>query len=139
MGKATIGKATIGKGSMKIILDFENNVPIYEQIETQIKRQILNGSLKSGEALPSIRILAKELKIGIITAKRAYDDLINQGYAYSVQGKGVYVSGIAKDVAIKHSSEEIVKSVKKAIVIAKASGISKEDFIAQIEAHWTEV
>lgn len=81
---------------MHVIIAYDSGEPIYEQIKKQIRGQILSGKLKEGEALPSIRTVAKELSVGIITAKRAYDDLIAEGFLYSVQGKGVFVSSGGK-------------------------------------------
>ena len=73
---------------MEIIIRNTVNQPIYEQIYTQLKNQIIAGTLQPGEALPSIRALAKDLKISVITTKRAYDELEAQGFLYTVAGKG---------------------------------------------------
>ena len=78
---------------MDILISNDSPVKLYEQIENQIKNQILNGSLKSGEMLPSIRMLAKELKVSIITTKRAYEELEKEGFIETVVGKGTFVSG----------------------------------------------
>lgn len=98
---------------MHVIIAYETGEPIYEQIKSQIRSEILRGSLKTGEMLPSIRTLAKELKIGIITAKRAYDDLCAEGFLYSVQGKGVFVaeigSGTAEDYATTFLKEKFTE------------------------------
>ena len=74
---------------MKLVINANGEQPIYEQIKLQIKEQITSGELVAGTMLPSIRMLAKELKIGIITAKRAYDDLTEEGFTVSVAGKGL--------------------------------------------------
>ena len=78
---------------MHIILSPLSGAPIYEQIERQIVSAITCGELLQGSALPSIRLMAKELGVGIITVKRAYDDLCADGWCYSLKGKGVFVSG----------------------------------------------
>ena len=83
---------------MNIILSNSSGVPIYEQIEEQIKSQIMTGDLKEGDALPSMRVLAKDLKISIITTKRAYEDLERDGFIESVTGKGSFVKGINSDM-----------------------------------------
>lgn len=83
---------------MNIIISNSSGVPIYEQIEEQIKTQIMAGSLSAGDALPSMRMLAKELKISIITTKRAYEDLERDGYISSVQGKGCFVNAMNSDL-----------------------------------------
>ncbi len=77
---------------MNIIISNAVNRPIYEQITTQIKGAIVSGELKEGDALPSIRALAKDLRISVITTKRAYDDLERDGYIYTVAGKGCFVA-----------------------------------------------
>ena len=83
---------------MDILISNSSGVPLYEQIEEQIKRQIMTGELQEGDALPSMRILAKELKISIITTKRAYEDLERDGFIESVTGKGSFVKGINSDI-----------------------------------------
>ena len=110
---------------MRILLDFENG-PIYEQIKGQIKEQILSGSLAPNSMLPSIRTLAKELKVGIITAKRAYDELTLEGFTYAVQGKGVFVANITREKIDEISYCEIEKSLRQAVQTAKLNNLSKE-------------
>ena len=83
---------------MDIIISNSSGVPIYEQIEEQIKGLIMTGELAAGDALPSMRILAKELKISVITTKRAYEDLERDGYIESVVGKGSFVKGINNEM-----------------------------------------
>lgn len=83
---------------MDIIISNNSGVPLYEQIEEQIKTQIMTGDLIEGDALPSMRILAKELKISIITTKRAYEDLERDGFIYTITGKGSFVKGINSDI-----------------------------------------
>lgn len=77
---------------MNIIIRNANDQPIYEQIRTQIKSCILSGALSEGDALPSIRVLAKDLRISVITTKRAYDELEREGFIHTVAGKGCYVA-----------------------------------------------
>lgn len=79
---------------MNILISNLSGVPIYEQIEEQIKAQIMSGVLRAGDALPSMRMLAKELKISVITTKRAYEDLERDGYISNVQGKGCFVKAM---------------------------------------------
>lgn len=83
---------------MDIIISNSFGVPLYEQIEEQIKGQIMTGELKEGDALPSMRVLAKELKISIITTKRAYEDLERDGFIESVTGKGSFVKRVNGDI-----------------------------------------
>ena len=105
---------------MNINISNTSTIPLYEQIQTQIKSQILNGNLKSGEGLPSIRNLAKELKVSIITTKRAYEELEKEGFIETVTGKGTFVSKQnterLKEITlydIENKLEEIIKQVLK--------------------------
>lgn len=105
---------------MDIIISNSSGVPIYEQIEEQIKSQIMNKELIEGEALPSMRVLAKDLKISIITTKRAYEDLERDGFIESITGKGSFVKGINNDIVKENmmfAIEELLdKAVDKAII-----------------------
>lgn len=82
---------------MNILISPLSQTPIYEQIKQQVRESILSGKLKDGQQIPSIRILAKDLKVGIITVKRAYDDLCSEGLLISLAGRGVYVSHINRE------------------------------------------
>lgn len=105
---------------MDIIISNISGIPLYEQIEEQMKSQIMTGKLKEGDALPSMRILAKELKISIITTKRAYEDLERDGFIYSITGKGSFVKGINSDIVKENmmfAIQELLESaVDKAIL-----------------------
>lgn len=105
---------------MDIIISNSSGVPIYEQIEEQIKSQIMTGELVEGEALPSMRTLAKDLKISIITTKRAYEDLERDGFIESVTGKGSFVKGINSDIVKENmmfAIEELLDTaVDKALI-----------------------
>ena len=87
-----------GEVRMNIIISNISGIPIYEQIEEQIKTQIMSGALSAGDLLPSMRVLAKELRISIITTKRAYEDLERDGYISTVQGKGCYVNAVNENL-----------------------------------------
>ncbi|MDE6750101.1 MAG: GntR family transcriptional regulator [Lachnospiraceae bacterium] len=109
---------------MDIIISNISGVPLYEQIEEQIKRQIMTGELREGEALPSMRILAKELKISIITTKRAYEDLERDGFIVSVTGKGSFVKGINSDIVKENMMFDIQELLETAVdkaVVGKVS------------------
>lgn len=111
---------------MHINILYETGVPIYEQIKTQIREQVLRGDLKEGEMLPSIRMLAKELKIGIVTAKRAYDDLCAEGFLYSLQGKGVFVAALDGDTADNYAVNEIREKFLEIASFAERNSVSAE-------------
>ncbi|MBD5522294.1 MAG: GntR family transcriptional regulator [Lachnospiraceae bacterium] len=109
---------------MDIIISNSSGVPLYEQIEEQIKRQIMTGELNEGEALPSMRILAKELKISIITTKRAYEDLERDGFIESVTGKGSFVKGINSDIVKENmmfAIQELLETAVDKAVVGKVS------------------
>ena len=109
---------------MDIIISNISGVPLYEQIEEQIKRQIMTGELHEGEALPSMRILAKELKISIITTKRAYEDLERDGFIVSVTGKGSFVKGINTDIVKENmmfAIQELLETAVDKAVVGKVS------------------
>ena len=109
---------------MNIIISNSSGVPIYEQIEEQFKTQIMSGVLSAGDALPSMRMLAKELKISIITTKRAYEDLEKEGYIANVQGKGCFVNSMNADLVKENmlfSIQELFDSAVDKALIGKIS------------------
>jgi GntR family transcriptional regulator len=106
---------------MNILILNSSNKPIYEQIITQFKEQILNGSLSEGELLPSIRNLASELRISVITTKRAYDELEKEHYIETVRGKGSYVSAHNKELMrekkMKNIEDKLIEAIKECKII----------------------
>lgn len=123
---------------MKLTVNSGSDQPIYEQIKLQIKQQITSGELKSGEMLPSIRMLAKELKIGIITAKRAYDDLTEEGFTVSVAGKGVFVAFADKVKLCEAGAEALKKQIANSVQYARANGISRETYERIFSTLWED-
>ena len=109
---------------MDILISNSSEKPIYDQIATQIKNMIIAGKLKSNEPLPSIRLLAKELRISVITTKRAYDELERSGLIETVQGKGSFVAPFNQEFLQEEQQRIIESSLLKAIEIAKQSNIS---------------
>ncbi len=116
---------------MEIIIKNTSGQPIYEQIFTQIKNLILNGTLKEGDMLPSIRGLAKDLRISVITTKRAYDELEREGYVYTVGGKGCFVAGMNKELIREENLKKIENHMQEILAIAKSCGITNEELIEQ--------
>lgn len=112
---------------MDIIISNSSGVPIYEQIEEQIKSQILSGELIEGDALPSMRVLAKELKISIITTKRAYEDLERDGFIESITGKGSFVKGINSDIVRENMLFSIQELLEKAVDKAILCNVSYDE------------
>lgn len=123
---------------MDIIISNSSGVPIYEQIEEQIKSQIMIGELQEGEALPSMRVLAKELKISIITTKRAYEDLERDGFIESVTGKGSFVKGINREMIRENVLFTIQELLENAVDKAILGQISKEELQEIIELLYDE-
>ncbi len=109
---------------MDIIISNSSGKPIYEQITSQIKNMILSGVLKEGDALPSMRLLAKELRISVITTKRAYDDLERDGFIESFTGKGSFVAKKNMEFVREEQLKIAELHLKNAVDTAKSSGIS---------------
>lgn len=124
---------------MNVIISNSSAVPLYEQIQNQIKSQILSGHLRSEELLPSIRSLAKELKVSIITIKRAYEELEKEGYIQTVAGKGSYVCGQSTERLKEAALFEMESKLEEIILGAKKMGINEKDFIEIIKSIYEEV
>ena len=114
---------------MNILISNSSSVPLYEQISNQVKNQILNGELNPSEALPSIRMLAKDLKVSIITTKRAYEELEKEGFIKTVAGKGTFVSEGNSDRLKEAAICEIESKLDDAISQAKAIGLTLDECI----------
>ncbi|SCH30623.1 GntR family transcriptional regulator [Romboutsia sp. 1001713B170207_170306_H8] len=114
---------------MKIIISNSSDTTIYGQIVNQIKEAIISNELKSGYLLPSIRALAKDLNISVITTKRAYEELQKQGFIDIVPGKGTFVAGFSKDIIYEEKMKEIELKIEEIIEISKIIDVSREDII----------
>ena len=112
---------------MQIIINHSSMVPIYEQLVGQIKTMILNEELKPGEGLPSVRVLAKELKISALTVKKAYDALEAEGFTITVHGKGTYVAEANRDAKLQEQQKEIEAEFERVIGKARRYGMAEED------------
>lgn len=108
---------------MNIIISNSSDKPIYEQITGQIKSMIMTGRLKEGDLLPSMRTLAKELRISVITTKRAYEDLERDGFITTVVGKGSFVKAADTSLVREERLKQIEELLAKAAAIARQSGI----------------
>lgn len=108
---------------MQILISNSSKEPIYEQITTQIKQQILTGDLQEGQALPSMRQLAKDLQISVITTKRAYEELEKNGFIYSIVGKGSFVSEQNTEMIKERKMKVIEEKLLEAIQNSKDMGI----------------
>jgi len=114
---------------MRIIISNSTSTPIYEQIKNAIINQIMDGELKEDEALPSIRVLAQDIKISVMTIKKAYDELESEGYIVSRQGKGTFVAPKNSELVKEQAQKDIEKYLEKMIDIAKNFNISKDELI----------
>lgn len=117
---------------MHIILNHSSMVPIYEQLMEQIKSDIINSSLKEGEALPSVRSLAGELRISALTVKKTYDKLEGEGFVTTIHGKGTYVTASDKQLALEARQKEAEADFEKVIDRALAMGMSREDILETV-------
>lgn len=112
---------------MDIIISNSSGKPIYEQIVLQVKEMIMNGELREGEALPSMRNLAQQLRISIITTKRAYEELEREGFIESFTGKGSFVKAQDTELMREEALRQIEESLNFAVEKAKSNGVSLEE------------
>ncbi len=123
---------------MDIIISNSSNTPIYEQIKEQIKNKIVSNELKTGELLPSIRTLAKDLRISVITTKNAYEELEREGYVTTIPGKGTYVASKNIELIREEQLQKIEGLLDTAVSIAKISNISKKEIENMLEIIYEE-
>ncbi len=114
---------------MNILIDNKSGAPIYDQIYTQIKNQIISGELQQDEALPSIRNLAKDLRISVITTKRAYDELEREGFIYTLPAKGCFVAAKNVELLREENLKKIEEYMQKILQLSAACNLSKEELI----------
>lgn len=118
---------------MNLIINNSSQTPIYEQIVEQVKEQIIRGNLKEGNALPSVRAMAKELRISALTVKKAYDALEQEGYVVTVHGKGSYISNIGSNIKLEELRREVEKDFETAIRKGKRSGMTDDEIKGLLE------
>lgn len=118
---------------MIILIDNKNGAPIYEQIYSQIKSQIISGELAENEMLPSIRGLAKDLRISFITTKRAYEELEKDGFIYTVQAKGCYVAPKNLELIREENLKKIEAHIDDILQLAQACNLSSGDIIEMVK------
>ncbi len=111
---------------MEIIISNSSDKPIYEQVSSQIKNKIMNGTLEAGEMLPSMRALAKDLHISVITVQRAYEDLTRDGFLETVSGKGSFVASQNKEFIQEEQLRKAEELLQQAVDIGRSHGISYE-------------
>lgn len=121
---------------MNIFISNSDSKPIYEQITQQIKQQIINGTLKEGDALPSMRVLAKELRISVITTKRAYEDLERDGFLLTRAGKGSFVAAQNAHSIQQEYLRQIDALLQQAAHLAHTGAISLEELQDHLASHY---
>lgn len=123
---------------MEIIVSNKASSPLYEQIATQIKAAIMSGELKAGEAIPSVRALAKSLHISILTVQKAYATLQEDGFIETTAGKGCYVSAQNQDFYLEEQQKKIEEKFSEAVGIARTSGINLDKLISLLTLLYQE-
>lgn len=119
---------------MDIVLDNKNGTPIYDQIYSQLKAQILSGALPENSLLPSIRALARDLRISFITTKRAYEELEKDGFLYTVPGKGCYVAPRNLELLREEHLKQMEAHLEEALRLARECGLGRQEIIETVEA-----
>ena len=117
---------------MNILIDNKSGAPIYDQIYSQIKSQIISGVLREDDMLPSIRGLAKDLRISFITTKRAYEELEKDGFIYTLPGKGCYVAPKNVELLREENLKKIEEHIDEIVRLAASSNLSKKDIIEMV-------
>ena len=117
---------------MYILIDNKSGTPIYDQIYTQIKNQILSGALEPDSALPSIRALAKDLHISFITTKRAYEELEKDGFLYTIPAKGCYVAPRNKELLREENLKKIETRIDEILTLAAACGLTQAEVLEMV-------
>ncbi|HGA0440199.1 TPA: GntR family transcriptional regulator [Streptococcus agalactiae] len=120
---------------MNIQINNSSDEPIYLQIKNQIKAQIISGDLKVGEQLPSIRFLAKELRVSMLTAKRAFDELELDGFINSVQGKGNFVAAQNKELIREECLKKIESKLQEVVELSEIADVSSDELIEMLKSY----
>ena len=123
---------------MNIIISNSSDKPIYEQITAQIKVLVMNGELKEGDLLPSMRTLAKELRISVITTKRAYEDLERDGFITTVVGKGSFVREANVELVREERLRLVEGHLQAAVEVARQSGIEERELLDIVKLLYEE-
>lgn len=123
---------------MKMLISNSSSIPIYEQIKKSIINQILEGELHEDQLLPSIRVLASDIKISAMTIKKAYDELEKEGYLKSIQGKGTFVAPKNTELAKEQAQKDIEKYIEKIVDISNRFNIEEKDVIEMFKIIYME-
>ena len=118
---------------MELYISNSGQEPIYAQITRQIKAKILNGELQQGDALPSIRLLAKELRISVITTKRAYDELEKEGFIYTIAAKGCFVAPKNVELLREETLKAIENHIDQIVRLSQSVGLSRQEVLDMVK------
>ncbi len=124
---------------MTVLIDNKSGTPIYDQIYSQIKAQIISGSLREDEMLPSIRSLAKDLRISFITTKRAYEELEREGFIYTVPAKGCYVAKKNTELLREENLKQIEAHMEQIIRLAASCNLTEADILEMMKSEWEDM
>lgn len=128
----------IGDTTLPITLSLEASTPLYEQIESQLRQLIVSSVLAAGTPLPSVRMLASNLGCSVITTRRAYQDLEQEGLIHTLQGRGTIVADVPEEIRLQHQHGPIERSLQSAIAQARAAGLSHQELRTMFEQILTE-
>ena len=123
---------------LHVVLSNRSGVPIYQQIVDQARAAILKDELAEGELLPSIRGLARDLRISVITTKRAYDELEKEGFLYAIPAKGFFVAAKNTELLREENLKQIESHLTEAVRLAASCGLAKNDLVEMLELLWEE-
>ena len=123
---------------MTILIDNKSGLPIYDQIYSQIKAQIISGTLQTDDPLPSIRSLAKDLRISVITTKRAYDELEQEGFIYTIPGKGCFVAQKNTQLLREENLKKIETYMQSIYLLAQTCNLSREEVEEMLRLTWED-
>ncbi len=115
---------------LEIVLSFKGDVPIYEQIETQIRSQILSGALEEGSSIPSMRALARMLKVSVITVQKAYENLKKDGLIESAVGRGTVVAHVDRSAVLEVKRRELEEKIEEVIDLSNACSLSLDELLS---------
>lgn len=118
---------------MNVLIDNKSTLPIYDQIFSQIKAQIISGELQENEALPSIRNLAKDLHISVVTTKRAYDELEKEGFLYTIAAKGCFVAPKNVELLREENLKTMEQHIDQLVRLAKSVGMAPDEVLDMVK------
>lgn len=123
---------------LEIVLNLSGDVPIYEQIETQIRDQILSGRLKAGQSIPSMRALAKLLHVSVITVQKAYENLRHDGFIESMVGRGTVVAAVSYERQLEEKRRELEHCLEQAVALAKICSLDVQELKNLLDLFYEE-